>query len=301
MTVDLSVPVTRFFVGALYTGKWEVSAHAVAQIFDDENGRYALIALEPPGIYVNGNVTVDVVGGSAMSNGDVARSGGANAFTVDGAIDAVGSVDPNSHWEAPGGFNGLWGAAIDPLAGAVPPNAATLTKITSFPDCKISCTLSPGYYDGLGKQTIKGTATLQPGTYYFHGTSISLQNTNSRIQGSNVMLYFSGTTGSTYFDPKNGEVHLSAPATSPYPSGPDHMVVWIANCSDFNSQGNNEFYIEGIFYAPCSDVWMHGNPYGTAVDGQVIVGTLDIRGTSDFIVQYRDLVATPRLALYLVE
>ncbi|MEZ4573052.1 MAG: hypothetical protein R2849_22570 [Thermomicrobiales bacterium] len=34
--------------------------------------------------------------------------------------------------------------------------------------------------------------------YYFDGTSIDLQNTNSRIEGDNVTLYFDGPEHSTY-------------------------------------------------------------------------------------------------------
>jgi hypothetical protein len=304
VTVDLDVPVTRFFVGAIYTGDWGVSAHAVARIFDDKNGNYALLALEPPGMYVNGDITLDIVGGGAMSNGDVARSGGVNAFTVDTTIDAVGEVDPNDLWEAPGGFNGKWAEATDPLAGAIPPSAGVLTPIEAddLPDCwTASCTLQPGYYANLGEIRIKYTATLMPGPYYFTGTSLELNNTNSRIEGDGVLLYFAGSPANTYFNPKTGGVRLIAPATSPYSGGPDHMVVWIANCAEFDSQGNEEFYIEGIFYAPCSDVTMHGNPGGTAVSGQVIVGTLDVRGTSDFQMVYQDLVAIPRIEVYLVE
>ncbi len=101
--------------------------------------------------------------------------------------------------------------------------------------------------------------------------------------------------------PKNGEVSLSAPATSPYAGGPDSMVVWIANCSEFDSQGNGEFYIGGIFNAPCSAVTIHGNPYGEAIKGMVVVGTLDVRGTSDRRRQIYNSGSVPRYELFLVE
>ena len=308
--VNVNLPVQRFFVGVLYTGAWEVGARAVSEINDNRDGEYALIALEEPGMYVNGNITIDVIGGSAMSNGDVARSGGANAFTVDGTIDASGYVNPNGNWEAPDGFNGNRPNIISPFAGATPPNAGSLIDweyrklIGSFtmPNCFSSdCTLEPGYYHDFGKIRVKNTLTLLPGVYYFDGTSIDLHNTNARIEGDDVMLYFDGPTSSTYFDPKNGEVHLTAPSSAPYSGGPANMVVWIDNCSDFNSQGNGEFYLEGVFNAPCSDVWLHGNPYAETIYGQVIVGTLDIRGTSDFVVLYMDLGDTPRHELALVE
>lgn len=306
--VDVSVPVQRFFVGAIYTGEWSVSARAVSEINDNRDGEYALIALEEPGMYVNGNITVDVIGGSAMSNGNVARSGGANAFTVDGTIDAVGSVNPNGHWQAPGGFNGNRPHIDDPFAGISAPSPIAFEDLgddegIELPDCRNNdCTLEPGYYKDLGEIEIRNsTATLMPGVYYFDGTSIDLGNTNSRIEGTDVMLYFNGPVHSTYFFPKNGEVDLTAPDTSPYAGGPSNIVIWIDNCSDVNSYGNGEFYLEGVFLAPCSDVWLHGNPYGETIYGQVVVGTLDVRGTSDFVIRYMDLGDRPRHELALVE
>jgi hypothetical protein len=50
-----------------------------------------------------------------------------------------------------------------------------------------------------------------------------------------------------------------------------------------------------------SDVWLHGNPDSETVYSQVIVGTLDVRGTSDILIRYMDLDDTPRYELYLVE
>ncbi|MEZ4523871.1 MAG: pilus assembly protein TadG-related protein [Thermomicrobiales bacterium] len=305
--VEVTVPVQRFFVGAIYTGDWQVSARAVSEINDNRDGEYALIALEEPGIYVNGNMTIDVVGGSAMSNGDVARSGGANAFTVDGTIDASGSVSPNGNWEAPGGFNGNRPGVDNPFGGVVAPSPVSMVDWAEeddfeLPNCWNSdCTLQPGYYKDLGKIRIKNKATLEPGMYYFDGTSIDLQNTNSRIEGDNVTLYFDGPEHSTYFAPKNGEVNLTAPTTTPYTGGIGNIVIWIDNCTEFDSQGNNEFYLEGVLIAPCSNVWLHGNPDGETVYGQVVVGTLDVRGTSDLVIRYMDLGDTPRYELALVE
>ncbi|MEZ4573051.1 MAG: hypothetical protein R2849_22565 [Thermomicrobiales bacterium] len=53
--------------------------------------------------------------------------------------------------------------------------------------------------------------------------------------------------------------------------------------------------------APRSNVWLHGNPDGETVYGQVVVGTLDVRGTSDLVIRYMDLGDTPRYELALVE
>jgi hypothetical protein len=302
VTVELTLQVERFFLGAIYTGDWEVGARAVAEISDDRNGEYALLALDPEGMYVNGNIELRVENGSAMSNGDVANSGGSSIFVTGGTIDAVGEVEANSNWYAPIGMFGNRPESPDPLAGVTPPNPNSLEVIEQDAidalDCDDECTLPAGYYRNLSLDVIKGTAKLDDGIYYFHNTDLALNNTKSRIEGDNVMLYFAGTSD---FKPKNGEVDLRAPAGSPYAGGHDGMTVWIENCTEFDSQGNNEFYVEGVFYAPCSPVWLHGNPNGETIRGQVIVGSLDMRGTSDLTVRYVNHVFTPRFELWLVE
>ena len=304
--VTIVQPVQRFFLGAVYTGPWEVSATAVADLDDIRDGEYALIALEDAGVGVNGNIVVDVIGGSVMSNGDVFDfngGGGDNVIRTDGTIDAAGEIVPAAGWEAPAGMWDSRPPIDDPLTGATPPSGLTAIEAASLPDCfhEDACTLVPGDYSDLGRIRIKGTATLLPGAYRFHETSLNLQDSNSRIEGDGVLLYFDGTPNKTYFDPKTGAVHLTAPATAPYAGAPDGVVIWIDNCSVFDSQGNDEFYLEGVFYAPCSDVTLHGNPYGEAINGQVIVGSLDVRGTSDMVIRYRDYYGTPRVQVYLTE
>lgn len=313
VTVDLQQPVTKFFVDALYTGNWEVGAHAVAAVEELRNGQYALIALDDaPGIFVEGSMQVSIVNGSIMSNGNVDRNGDSGIVTSDGSIDANGTVNPGSYWTAPDGFNSNWPQYDNPLAAIPPPPPPTdLITLSDIAPCitdpPSDCVMFPGYYKGLGEITIKRTATLMPGLYYFENTSIFMEGTNSRITDNDagVMLYFAKNTSptTTYFDPANssGGIHLTAPAVSPYPDGLDGMTLWIDNCSTFDSRGSGEFYIKGIFYAPCSDVRLHGNPLGDTINGQVIVGNLTVHGSVEFNVRYHNYIHTPRYGVVLTE
>ncbi len=43
------------------------------------------------------------------------------------------------------------------------------------------------------------------------------------------------------------------------------MAFWIDNYSDFIADGNGESYVQGVFYAPCSYVWLHGMPNGETI------------------------------------
>jgi hypothetical protein len=109
-------------------------------------------------------------------------------------------------------------------------------------------------------------------------------------------------TGSTIvFDSKNGNVYLTAPASAPYPGGPANLLFWYTRCTTIDMQGNGNLYFEGIFYAPCADVILHGNPNSDTINGQIFVGTLTVVGTSDLGINYRNLVDTDRPRVFLVE
>jgi len=302
----VSKDVEKFFVGALYDGDWEVTARAVAGV-EPEPRPYALLALSAPGIYINGSTKLYVDGGSAMSNSNILGSGGSNVFFADGSIDASGTISGNPSWYAGAGMNPGASAIPDPLEDA---NAPTTTGDPALPaSCSSTCTFLPGNYHNRGTITISGTATFQKGIYVFSGnTKLNLQNSGSQLIGEGVLFYF---TGSASFDPKNGGIRLTAPCLTAatqiatcsgeaaYAGGVNGMTLWIANCTTFDSQGSAMFEVEGVIYAPCSHVELHGNPAGVGI--QVIVGDLVIKGTSDFLINYREYVKMDKPRVWLTE
>lgn len=310
--VSVEKDVQKYFLGAIYSGTWSVTASAVAAIEDDP-ANYALIALEAPGIDIPGNAYVDITGegASAMSNDAITSSGVSNGFTVGGSIDANGTIEENSGWVAPRGFNEDMRTIDDPIveAGVTPPTAGSLPARTiadiSPADCfsgpPKDCTLQPGYYENLGDLLVRRTWTLQPGVYYFEGTSVSFQNTTSRIEGAGVLMYFDGSSSSTYLYPKNGEIAISGPTSAPYTGGLAGMALWVANCSDIDAGGNTVVEISGIWYAPCSEVDLHGTPSNDTVHGQLIVGNLNVVGNSNVNITYEHYVDTFRPKVFLVQ
>jgi Flp pilus assembly protein TadG len=295
--VTITKDVTRYFVGAVYSGAWSVSATATAGI-ETNPGNYALITLEPTatdGIYMNGNTGIIITNnsGSAMSNSNIRGSNNTN-FNVAGTIDANSTISSVSGWVAPGGIHPNFPEITDPLAGTAVPSKGTAR---TFPNCNSGCTLQPGWYRNQSL-TVRGTATLQAGVYYFENSSIDLQNTNARIQCTGCLTYWDASSA---FDPKNGEVNFTAPTSSPYTGGQNGMVFWYARCNNLDLQGNGEIYFRGIFYAPCALVTLHGNPSNDTISGQIIVDQLDVRGTSDLRISYNSYVTTTRPAIFLVE
>ncbi len=113
--VDVSMQVNRFFLGAIYTGPWEVGAHAVAETSDKSDSQYALIALDPPGINVNGDMSVEVSGGGIISNENISTNGSSTSISTDGFLDAVGTIDEDSDWYAAWGIRERRAPALDPF------------------------------------------------------------------------------------------------------------------------------------------------------------------------------------------
>jgi hypothetical protein len=235
-----------------------------------------------------------------MSNAGITTSGNSNIVSVGGSIDANGTIQSNSNWVAPDGIRPGMAAVSDPLASTpAPPIPSSPGPVFPFSgDCKTTCVLAPGLYKDRGILNIQGTATLQPGIYYFAGnTELTLQNTNSTIKGAGVLLYF---TGSSKFSPKLGNIDLAAKTDGPiYTNGVTGLGLWIADCTPFVSQGNGTFKFEGVIYAPCSHVEMHGTPNSNGL--QVIVGDLSMSGTSDFNITYREYVKSDVPKAWLVE
>lgn len=290
--VTVTKDVDRFFLGAIYTGPWRVQATALAGV-ETEPADYALITLNKssePGIYMNGNTGIRLTGGraSAMSNTNI-RGSSNTSFTAPGTIDANGTIQSGRGWTP---VTPNMPQIDDPLASMTPPAKGSLV---SNP-CTNNCTWSSGWYRNINV-TLKGTITLSPGVYYFENSTINYQNTNTRLQGSNVLLYFDSNSS---WDPKNGETRLTY-RTSAVSGVKPGLVVWYARCNTVDFQGNGELYFEGIVYAPCAHWSMHGNPNGDTVRGQMFLGTLEVKGTSDMSVNYNKYVDTVRPRVYLVE
>lgn len=324
--------VRKFFLGAVYGGDWQVTSTAVAGI-DTIPKPYALVALNCPGIQLNGGIGIHIEGqGSAISNCNITNTGNSSIFSVGGSIDAVGTIQSNESWVAPEGINPGSVSAPDPLASAVPPAPGPERDV---PDClnDTVCVIEPGRYTNKSF-TIKDTVCMQPGTYYLDGnTKISFQNTKSMLtskrphafsgsaqcpssySGGGVLIY---VTGGASIDLGNGKMDVATsypaisplpdplpatgacnPAAAPYTGATCGMVFWIANGSPFTNSGNAGAKFDGVIYAPNSHVTLQGTPGSNGL--QVIVGQLSLGGNAVFNIEYRQYVQLDRPAVFLVE
>lgn len=265
VTVDLKSDVPKFFIGVVYHGGWKVSAHAVATV-RQKPGNYALLVLDESGYpaQFQGNTSLKVIGGGAMSNAGMQCKGNA-IVRADETIDANTGFKTQNNCS----FNGTKGsnpsAAIvpDPLKDVRPPDPPEKPSISDNVTCSGSgdnYTCPPGVIsNGPSVGGINGsitfqagnheidntevkaggvnpTITLYPGTYYFHNSSIKL----------------SGTGGSLVFKPGKYLFYMD-----------DHSSMSFRG----NSKGFDASDVESEFYFKDSSVTFDGNTDTTLPPG----------------------------------
>jgi hypothetical protein len=303
--VTITKDVDKFFVGAVYSGDdWGVEASAVAGV-ELVPANYALVALEEdeedePGIKMNGNSGIVILGdeASAMSNTNITGVGTSD-FIVTGSIDAsTGINQSNGNWTAPKGIRNGQPKFKDPLKWMKAP--AGLQHRTVEDDCPNSggvFVCEPGIYANQDFAIKNDTYSFKSGKYYFQNTDVSMGN-NGVMNGTDVLLYFDMNS---WFDPNHGAVNVSADPDGWGDSNlQDGVVFWYSACDEVEFKANGVFTFTGIFYAPCGKMYMHGHPSQETIHGQIFVGRLDVRGTSDLKIIYDGWVDTERPQVFLV-
>lgn len=306
--VEIQHDVTKFFVGAIYSGEWQVAADAIActELVDQP---YALIALNPNGDGIVGSGTSQVIinNGGAMSNADSNFCGDLDFIVAEGPIDSYGGIDicngTNVQYDS---INPAAGLVVDPYAGVPQPDCSTLPTIDdpAIVDIKSSDPedipeFQPGYYpDGI---TVKGThnLTFAPGVYCF-GDDLDGSSGSSNPQdyaGDDVLFFFE--------DP--AELNLSGQGInvdfSGHPGYEDIMVFYERepNCHDgeFRLLGN-QVNVEGVFYAPCAAIHLSGNS-GSSITGQITGAEIDLLGGSEIEINFVSSVDIKVPKVFLVE
>ncbi|MCM8749596.1 pilus assembly protein TadG-related protein [Thermomicrobiaceae bacterium CFH 74404] len=239
--------VQPFFIRALYTGEWAVSAEAVAR-YASQTGPFALLALAEgnncnapnTGIRFQGSGTVVIHNGSIGSNNCI-RVSGANNLTVDvngGNAEAVREVVYNggAEIEVDGGYSvhGAIPPIPNPLAGLTPPACTSLTTNPAplpdpqFPGNNDYVILKPGRYTNFPSNGYKGISLL-PGVYCFEkritvksngfirsvDASYSSGTAPGALPAGGVVIYLTGSQGELRL---NGGAKLQLQAAGAAPS-----------------------------------------------------------------------------------
>ncbi|HLH71885.1 MAG TPA: pilus assembly protein TadG-related protein, partial [Chloroflexota bacterium] len=181
-----------------------------------------------PALSLTGNGSISVTG-----NGIIVNSSASNAaeLTGNGNLTAT-TIGIVGGWSAIG--NGRFTpspvrarAVPDPLAAVPVPSTSGPVLPSIALSGNQNGTASPGIYQTLSV-TGNGNLTLQPGVYIIFGSTGSVSLTgNGKIQGDNVMLYFtcgttqpaacqSGQKGASLSLTGNGSFEVTAPTSGTY-------------------------------------------------------------------------------------
>lgn len=282
--VSATAAIEPFFLGAVYNGPWNTSAQAAARVGRQPTD-YAFLALEQNNsntVNLVGNVTIQVIGGSAMSNGGM-RCVGNGTFRADGTIDAAltFSQTGNCSFQAAHGVRSGLSPVEDPLASmpepprpSVPPPPGGADASCTAAGSTVTCPpgrhttaisvsgngslVFPGgtyQFERAVSYTGNGTVTFGPGVYYFRN--------GFTVSGNAVVTLAPGTyvfEGRSFSLGGNTRLRLVGQPTSCSGSGQEFRLFFTN--SSFAVEGN--FSLEDVL--PC-DVLVYLRSSDFAVTG----------------------------------
>jgi hypothetical protein len=315
--VDITQPVQRFFLGAVYTGNWEVSASAVAEIDSRP---------ETPGLVVEGDLildgspTIDVIGGSLYVGGTIEVISSGRVWADEDIIAGGFETLPEQSWRITSrdGEKSIGTTPIeDPLAGVVieptlptfpssagvfggTPTAKTCASGVSYNSSTNTMTIQPGTYSEAsmaeggscfsskaggewGSDTI--TMNFQPGDYLFTNNAGIYVDRSAQvnINLSSGRYYFTGGGGFVV----DGPHEIDMLPGEYYFEGGDGMYHSITNNNrrlEFHP-GAYEFWFQGTDFVSDNNAQMESDGLTTA-KWYFYGGNMDIIGnglrTSEF-------------------
>lgn len=238
-------------------------------------------------IDITGSVTANLPNCSLAANSDSSTAitlAGSSSVTAKCLTTAGGISGVEDHATLDCG-SGKTGAKLyeDPYADIVVPVPA------DYPLCKTPVktgtwdyALEAGRY--CSNMTVKGTYTLDAGTYLFDGINVNFIGSVATLIGSEVTIFLingaalSGINGSS-------DIILEAPTSGDY--------AGIAIYSDPATQpsgttvklnGGSATSIEGVIYFPDQHVEFGGNTDLASACSMLIADTVDMKGNADFAI-----------------
>lgn len=148
--------------------------------------------------------------------------------------------------------------------------------------------LYPGRYCNKGVYFGRTIHLKHPGVYYFDGVDLGTNGGHSMIYGRGVTMVF--MNGGKFSPSNSGTIDLTAPKESQL-SGDEAqftaMSIFIdPDTSQYDGyisiNGNAQSQIEGVIYAPTTNISMHGTGNTASKCTQVVAHTVDFNGNAQF-------------------
>ncbi len=249
-----------------------------------------LIALDPnrPSSFgTNGNTTVSIPLGGIQVN-----SSSGTATTVSGSAGTInatelrinGGISISGSPTLPAKVLTNTSPVPDPLAALPAPTKGSNLGAISQTKNGQTANYGPGYYAG-GITLTKGTLNLSPGVYVVGPPG--LQVSGGTLNATGVMFYVTtGTAPNTWGKVDlDGTVNITPPTTGTYKD----VSIFVDRATPYTQLmtliGNPNTAIRGTLYAPSIPLTLRGTT-NLVVGNQVIAGTVDVRGTATFTIDY---------------
>lgn len=225
---------------------------------------------------------ITVTNGGVLVNSDSANAVSANGNSMINSQDVylVSGQSLSGHLGPTDEQHKLPGPITDPLA-SVPDVVVSSLPVRVYPQNTVN--IQAGYYpSGL---PVSSNLMLAPGIYAIKG------DLNKNVTGTGVMIYLiDGTLG-------DATINISPPTSGPYAG----ISIFQArnNSTSCTYTGNNQVDIEGTVYMPAAHLELRGTP--DTFSNQLIVDTLELRGTATISVNYNFSFPIPTGKSFLVQ
>jgi hypothetical protein len=294
LTAERALPFMSLFVDDAPV----IRANATAALVDD--GVFCVLSLydgPDAGIDVNGNANVNLGCGMATnSRAPQAITAGGSSLVTSSPLMSVGGLVGSSNNFADGTILQPHSAEQrDPFAYLADPPAQSGCVDADIGEGDAT-ELSPGCYSSM---TIKGSVTLNPGTYYVTG-DIDF-GAKADVIGEGVTFVMTGPGGAAGDLKWNAQatLNLTAPDDGPY-----RDVLFYrdrrADNIEIKINGGADAILSGAFYFPTSDITFAGHAGLQVRCFQMVGQILKFRGTSDLINTCADRPELPGFSLNFV-
>ena len=261
--VSLTTSQRLPFSGSFMLTTPAISASATAAVVS--NGDYCALALSPTtasaGIKMQGSASLNFGCGLATNSqaANAVTAGGSSSITAT-PVSAVGGLTASSNYV---GGTQLLPYSLpqpDPFANLPTPSpSGCQSQVTVGPNT--TQTLSPGCYSGMN---LKGTVTLNPGTYYIDGGSFSV-GSQAIVAGDGVTIIL--TSSSAASNPSliatlnvNGgaTLQLTAPTSGTYKGILFYQDRRALDSGADTLNGNGSSKLQGALYFPSQELDFSG-------------------------------------------
>lgn len=299
----------------VYSGPVELTVEAVAWsvpgTYAPPVANQALVALDPTAcnaLEFNGNGTVTLVGGGAMSNSNAsppptscnsARATGSAVINNPDGFDLVGSYNWGSA-SVTGGVTTVSPLDLSPTS-TIWPNEALLDAMCAQSANSLSPleheqnggtqAIGPGNYTEI---TVRagGVLTMSAGLYCVTGSD-GFDTSGGSITADHVLIYLwngpfetNGMAANYLSGVDDANCDLPAPTVDVCDFRGMLMYARLGNTSTMRINGSAESYLSGTIFTPDAPVEISGNSGNTVLASQVIGRTIHIAGNGNVTIDF---------------